>query len=763
MWNEMKLRWGLLRSTAIVLALLLLLGSAAYAEPTDAKAPQAASGETVMMDETPPAEETPPEEEAPPEDREPTDEELCRQYGIKDNWAKPALLFALRSGLMKGRENGLEPNANTTRAEVATMLIRMLGTESTESLAAFTDVKESAWYYNDLSRAYSLDIINGTSSTTMSPNAAITREQVFVILSRVFGVKSQGWPGFQRIFEYSDWASVSSYAREPLSAMIEAGFVKGSNGLLNPKGSITRQELAQVIYNMTQAMGDTVESGFTGSCVLRANRLPEGAVIHGDVLLVNEDPIIVLDHVTVTGRLVIQGKGYVTLSVNDCSIGELVLCRNTELHANSRVANVRAISPLFLVNGRIGKLTSHAGAVTVYPDALVELAAAQERNIYVVNGRITQLELQALNVTVNGSGSVENLLIYRGGAKVSLTPSIQTDLSSTDLSGVKVTRTDDLIPTISNPGIYVNLKLNQVPAGGKTAIGQVLVEDEAVCKPFLVKLKEGAPIACYVNFQKWLQPDRNKSEVKVKLVLNLDGHEVTRSVSYSIQDVVYEAAKAVHPMNVLGTIRYDTTLYRSSSLSGYITGVSKGTTVTYITYYGTSAAYVQLPNGTRGWIPYGALNVWENTLFYVTWDYSTQVKECYVNRIKQASSKTNYLIWVSTYTQKVNVFYGSKGNWKLQHTFVCATGKNLTPTKIQDTVIQYKTKQWNFSNFYVDSVSNLDSAGRAFHSRPKYYGSGNVYDWTMGCPVSHGCIRMLDDGCGYIYNYVPVNTTVIIY
>ena len=63
----------------------------------------------------------------------------------------------------------------------------------------------------------------------------------------------------------------------------------------------------------------------------------------------------------------------------------------------------------------------------------------------------------------------------------------------------------------------------------------------------------------------------------------------------------------------------------------------------------------------------------------------------------------------------------------------------------------------------MDKVSVIDGAGRAFHSRPKYYNSGAVYSWTMSEPTSHGCIRMLDEGCQFIYYNVPTGTRVIVY
>ena len=123
-------------------------------------------------------------------------------------------------------------------------------------------------------------------------------------------------------------------------------------------------------------------------------------------------------------------------------------------------------------------------------------------------------------------------------------------------------------------------------------------------------------------------------------------------------------------------------------------------------------------------------------------------------------SETDYLIWVSRYTQKVMVFQGSARNWKLIRTFPCSTGSNDTPTPQGIFEIFSRTQRWNFSYYYVNTVS-IFNGGHAFHTILLDYGGG-VYDGRVGIPLSHGCIRMLPEDCKYIYN-LPMNTRVVVY
>ncbi len=145
-------------------------------------------------------------------------------------------------------------------------------------------------------------------------------------------------------------------------------------------------------------------------------------------------------------------------------------------------------------------------------------------------------------------------------------------------------------------------------------------------------------------------------------------------------------------------------------------------------------------------------------------DYSAAIKQAFVNG-KGYSSKTGYLIWTNLGTQKVNIFTGSKGKWKLLKTFRCATGAKSTPTPKGVTYVTYKQTGWYTSSYICKPIVRFyPGTGYAFHSILYYPdGSGRVKDGSMGYPVSHGCVRMQDEGIRWIYNNIPLSTTVVIY
>ena len=84
----------------------------------------------------------------------------------------------------------------------------------------------------------------------------------------------------------------------------------------------------------------------------------------------------------------------------------------------------------------------------------------------------------------------------------------------------------------------------------------------------------------------------------------------------------------------------------------------------------------------------------------------------------------------------------------------------------------YKTYRWRFSDTidgqYIDDYYRVYHitgfcGGQAFHSRPYRSSDEPLLDGTMGTPSSHGCVRMYDEDCSYIYDEIPYDTTVVVF
>ncbi len=137
-------------------------------------------------------------------------------------------------------------------------------------------------------------------------------------------------------------------------------------------------------------------------------------------------------------------------------------------------------------------------------------------------------------------------------------------------------------------------------------------------------------------------------------------------------------------------------------------------------------------------------------------DYSRSLKEEFVNQ-KMYASSTDWLIWVSESTYKVNVYKGSKGKWKLQESFPCCIGKWSTRTSSGvKRILGYGAQKYGgpVILFSVGDGTPEVPEGCAFH---------RVVDSNISKAVSNGCVRLRMDALLYIYRNCKIGTRVVVY
>lgn len=104
------------------------------------------------------------------------------------------------------------------------------------------------------------------------------------------------------------------------------------------------------------------------------------------------------------------------------------------------------------------------------------------------------------------------------------------------------------------------------------------------------------------------------------------------------------------------------------------------------------------------------------------------------------SSKTQYLIWVSTYQQHLYVFEGSAGNWELIKDWECATGAAKSPTPTgHGKVIWKKIKKRSGIKYWSP-----------FQTMNSIHGQKSIY--TFGAPASNGCVRNYNENAIWVYD-----------
>ncbi|MDR1541527.1 MAG: Ig-like domain repeat protein [Clostridiales bacterium] len=102
------------------------------------------------------------------------------------------------------------------------------------ALDAFTDIPMDAWYYADVEWVVSKGLFYGTSGSTFSPNAPMTRAMMITVLARDAGIDANGG---------------ATWYEKALNWGVSTGLTDGTN----PNSPITREQLATLLYRYAKS------------------------------------------------------------------------------------------------------------------------------------------------------------------------------------------------------------------------------------------------------------------------------------------------------------------------------------------------------------------------------------------------------------------------------------------------------------------------------------------------------------------------------
>lgn len=156
-----------------------------------------------------------------------------------------AVKWAVAEGITSGTSpTTFSPNNGCTRAQMVTFLWRAAGSPEPESdYGPFRDVPKDAYYRKAVLWAAGEGITSGTSPTTFSPNATVTRAQTVTFLWR--------WEGEPEADQRSGFRDVPTgqYYSQAVSWAVEAGITNGTGTTtFSPGQTCTRAQIVTFLW-----------------------------------------------------------------------------------------------------------------------------------------------------------------------------------------------------------------------------------------------------------------------------------------------------------------------------------------------------------------------------------------------------------------------------------------------------------------------------------------------------------------------------------
>ena len=240
-------------------------------------------------------------------------------------WYAEAVSAAVDNGLLYGKSSTtLDPNGDMTRAEMAAIINRSFGCYKAADISQYKDVSKNKWYYKDVGLAVQMGTYNGRSSSSMAPDAPISRQEAMTVVARALELDYDSYSKTD-LSKFADRDKISNWALPYVRAMVGADYIHGRTKGLEPLDNITRAEFAQIFANIIGTYivsKGTYDKDIKGSVLIRTDEVTlKDMTVDGDLIIGcgAADGKITLDNVTVKGRLLVWGGGTKAVYCNNAT------------------------------------------------------------------------------------------------------------------------------------------------------------------------------------------------------------------------------------------------------------------------------------------------------------------------------------------------------------------------------------------------------------------------------------------------------------
>ncbi len=368
---------------------------------------------------------------------------LAQIVDIEDHWAQEQINSWTAKGLIQGYPDGtFKPDQGINRAEFFTLVNRSLGLQKRASLT-FTDVIGNEWFVEQIEKAVVEGYVEGYPDGTIKPYQSITRQEVAVIMSRLFSLESpEQVPAAER---FTDYGQIPEWSKNAVKAVVGKGYVLGyPDGSFKPERPITRAETTVLLdrilgtfYNAPGTYGPAEDKEVIDNATISSAGVTlRNITVNGDLHItagVGEGSVN-LNNVEVKGSLLVKGGGEDSVYLDDCTIGNVVVEKadgkvRVVARGNTNVTIVKVKSSAQLETENI--TAGYDGFVTVYLTTDDEVDLAGDFGTVFIESEGAKVQLL--------SGTIKKMVASAAAKDATLTTSSGTIISELELNvAVKV-------------------------------------------------------------------------------------------------------------------------------------------------------------------------------------------------------------------------------------------------------------------------------------------------------------------------------------
>ena len=173
----------------------------------------------------------------------------------EEHWAYAAVEYCYAKGIVSGiSPTEFGRDYPMIRGDFMLMLYNAVGRPAVTVPCTFTDVAPTDYYYSALAWAQNLGLASGVGDGKFAPRDPITREQAFSLFYRFLPISGKSCPdgSLSVLDQFKDCDKIADFAKTACATLVTQGLASGSDGSIDPKGTLTRAQMASLLYRVLE-------------------------------------------------------------------------------------------------------------------------------------------------------------------------------------------------------------------------------------------------------------------------------------------------------------------------------------------------------------------------------------------------------------------------------------------------------------------------------------------------------------------------------
>ncbi len=168
---------------------------------------------------------------------------------IQNHWAQHYIVGLHDRRIVAGYEDHFHPENSVSRAEMATMLCRLLNLSVDSASSGFNDTR-GHWADGYIASLRKLGLLQGKTATTFDPDAPMTRQETAVLFDRVLQVPQTIDFNEQKFPDVSN--ETHPWSNNAILTLAICDVLEGDEkGYFHPEGLCTRAQAAKIVQQIS--------------------------------------------------------------------------------------------------------------------------------------------------------------------------------------------------------------------------------------------------------------------------------------------------------------------------------------------------------------------------------------------------------------------------------------------------------------------------------------------------------------------------------